>query len=268
MNLTARRVTRSGISTIELLGCLLAVAGGVWIGAQYVDLDLHGAAYQALDETELLTQIPTEWRPTNPDCPNGDCPDPAELRRAEEQRLRVELEELRYEVARLAGGKPPIDVEGMDISSLTAEENLLRDRTQSYWQGLSEIVFEVTAIQQRVLPYTGTDEHSRALAVRRRALEYGQEAVYLLNTEGVAPEAVATGVRVAEWFGHGSETLNTAVTLRSRQAVGGRSVSAADLWANTEADLQKRTELVRRRSRETSAYLTTKYFAEFPPLGL
>ncbi|MEO0530321.1 MAG: hypothetical protein AAF266_07045 [Planctomycetota bacterium] len=268
MNRSNRWTVRSGISKIELITCLLAVAGGVWIGAQYVGLDLQGAAYQALDETELLTQIPTEWRPVNPECPDGDCPSEADLRRVEEQRLQAELEELRYEVARLAGGKPPIDLADAKASSLTAEQQQARDRTQAYWQGLSEIVFEVTAIQQRVAPFKGTDEQSRALAVRRRALDYGEEAIQVLDTEGVDSEAITTGYRVAEWFGHGSETLNKALELRSRQPVGGRAMSAADVWAYTEADLQKRTDLVRRKSQETSAYLTSKFFAEFPPLGL
>lgn len=259
---------RTAISNVELIGCLFAVAGGVWIGAQYVGLDLNQAAYQALDETELLTQIPDDWRPRNPDCPDGDCPEPSEVRLAEKQRLQHELEELRYETTRIVGGKPAIDIENADPTSLSSEEQTTRDRTQHYWQGLSEIVFEVTTIQQRVAPFAGTTEHSRALAVRRRTLDYGYRATMLLDTEGVDSEAVATGIRVAEWFGHGSKTLKSALELRSRQAVGGRSVTAADLWAQIESDLEKRTELVSRKSRETSTYLTTKFFAEFPPLGL
>lgn len=260
---TARR----GFSKFELLGCLVAVAGGLWIGASFLGVDLNGAAYQALDETELLTQIPEEWRPENPDCPNGDCPDPAEIRAAERAELRSELDELRYEVARLSGasGASSIEPNGAELS---AADQATRDQTQAYWQGLAEIVFEVTAIQQRVTPYAGTDQHARALAVRRRALAYGQRAAQLLDVEGVDPEAVATGVRVSEWLGQGAETLQTAIDLRGHQAVGGRAVAASDLWAQTEAELKMRSELVRRKSAETSTYLTTRYFYEFPPLGL
>ena len=76
---------------MEVLTSLLAVAGGLWIGAQYYDVDLNGAAYQALDETQLLEKLPPDWRPPNPDCPNGDCPDPAEVRAAEEARLTAKL---------------------------------------------------------------------------------------------------------------------------------------------------------------------------------
>jgi len=259
---------RRGLSKIELLGCLGAVAGGVWIGAQYLNLDLHGAAYQALDETELLTRIPEEWRPVNPDCPDGDCPSKEEVRVAELTRLRSELEDLRFEVARLAWNNPDLSEELAASAKLSDEQIATRDRTQAYWQDLTQIVFDVTSIQERVAPFTGTAEHSRALAVRRRALEYGQHAAGLLSPEGVDPQAVATGVRISEWLGHGAQTLQQALELRGSQAVAGRAVPAAAVWAQTEAELQKRTELVRRKSRETAAYLTTRYFVAFPPLDL
>lgn len=265
---TLSAAPRRGLNTIELLGCLVAVAGGVWIGATYVGLDLQGAAYQALDETELLTQIPEDWRPTNPDCPNGDCPDPEEVREEERRGLRAEFQELKFEVARLAGGVEHVSPEQQDGAKLSPDEQLVRDRTTAYWQELSRIVFEVTSIQQRVVPFAGSEQHSRAIAIRSRALEYGQQAIQLLNHDGIDTEALATGVRVGEWLGQGSETLQTAIDLRGHQAIGGRSVPAADVWAQTEAELRMRTELVRRKSAETSTYLTTRYFAEFPPLGI
>lgn len=263
----SRSARRRALSKIEFLGCLVAVGGGLWIGSNYLGVDLNGAAYQALDETELLTQIPEEWRPPNPECPNGDCPDPEELRAAELLRLRSELEELRFEVTRLTRG-PQSPESGEESTSLSEADRVSRDRTLSYWQGLSQIVFEVATIQSMVQPYAGTEVHSQALAVRRRALEYGHEAAELLNTDGVDPEAIATGLRVAEWYSQGAEKLRTALELKSSQPVGGRSVTAAELWAQTETDLQKRTDLVLRKSQETSAYLTSKYFTDFLPLGL
>ncbi|TWT95999.1 hypothetical protein Pla108_30780 [Botrimarina colliarenosi] len=262
------RKNRRGLSYFETLGCLVGVAGGLWIGAQYFNVDLNGAAYQALNETEMLDQIPAEWRPANPDCPDGDCPDPAEARAAEQSRLNAKLEELRFEVARLSGGVDETPASVDESTSLTPADVAVRDRTHVYWQKLSRIVFEVTAIQNLVEPYAGTEQQPRALAVRRRSMEYGHEATSLLDVEGVDPEAIATGVRVSEWFTHSAEQLQTALELKTRQPVGGRSVSGAELWAQTEAEVSKRTELVRRKSQETSAYLTSKYFAEFPPLGL
>ncbi|QDV73130.1 hypothetical protein [Botrimarina mediterranea] len=263
---SADRNRRTGLSRFEIITCLIAVVGGVWIGAQYYNVDLNGAAYQALDESQLLEKLPPDWRPPNPDCPNGDCPDPAEVRAVEQARLTAKLKELQFEVARLSSGEPGA-AESEKSSSLTESDVAMRDRTQAYWQGLTRIVFEVSALQNVVASYAGTEQQSRALAVRRRSLEYGHEATNLLDIDGVDPEAVATGVRVSEWFAQSAEQLKTAQELKTRQPVGNRSVSAADVWAQTEAELQKRTELVRRKSHETSAYLTSKYFAEFPPLG-
>ena len=264
--LPARARRRPGLSRFEILSCLIAVVGGVWIGAQYYNVDLNGAAYQALDESHLLEKLPPDWRPPNPDCPNGDCPDPAEVRAVEEARLTAKLKELQFEVARLSGGESG-SADPSQTTSLTENDIAVREQTQAYWQGLTRIVFEVAAIQNVVAPYAGTDLQSRALAVRRRSLEYGHEATNLLDINGVDPEAIATGVRVSEWFAQSAQQLDTALELKTRQPVGNRSVSAADVWAQTEAELQKRTELVRRKSHETSAYLTSKYFADFPPLG-
>ncbi len=257
--------SRRGISKIELLGCLIAVGGGVWIGAQYVGLNLQGAAYQALDEAELLTQIPEEWRPENPDCPDGDCPSPEDVRLERQALLVGELHELRHEVALLTGDA----ADGSDeAATLSEEDRRVRDSSQAYWAALSSVIGQVTKIQSRVSPYLGSEQHARALSARRRALEYGRSAVELLDTEGVDSEAVATGWRVAEWFGQGAETLQAALEIRSHQAIEGRSVSGSDVWANIEADLAKRTDLVRRKSRETAAYLSGRYFVEFPPLEL
>ncbi|MEQ8848540.1 hypothetical protein [Botrimarina sp.] len=260
------RAKRQALSKIELLGCLIAIGGGVWIGAQYLGLNLHNAAYVALEEADVLQRIPENWRPPNPDCPDGDCPDPEEVRRDEHRRLRAELEQLRLEVAKLTSNE--IAVAADASGSLTPADEALRDRTLAYWNSLTQIVFEVIALQERVNPFTGTDYQSRALSVRRRSLEYGENAVALLDTEGVDPEAVSTGVRIGQWFGHAADTLQTALELRTRQPVGDRSMPAADVWAQTEAELGKRTELVRRRSIETAAYLTSRFFVEFPPLGI
>lgn len=260
------RVSRNALTKVELLGCLMAVAGGVWIGAQYLGLNLHSAAYMALDESDLLTQIPEDWRPANPDCPDGDCPSPEDVRNERERRLRTELQQIRLEVAKLTSTEMAVAADR--TGALTPEDEALRDSTLTYWNSLTHIVFEVIALQERVDPFTGTDFQSRALSVRRRALEYGENAVSLLDTQGVDPEAVSTGVRIGQWFGHAAETLTTALELRTRQPVGDRSMSAADVWAQTEAELGKRTELVRRRALETSAYLTTRFFVEFPPLGI
>lgn len=267
LNSPSRSARRNALSILEVLGCVVAIGGGVWIGATYFGVDLNGAAYQALDEAELLTKLPEEWRPVNPECPDGNCPDPAEVFAAEQARLQAELDELRFEVARMASG-PQAKQADDRAGSLSPEDREKRDATQAYWQELGAIAFEVTAIQQRVQSIATPDDQGRVLALRRRALEYGNEATQLLPIDGVDERAVEAGVRLAEWFEHSAETIQSAIDLRSHQAVSGRSVSAANIVAQAEAELKKRTDFLRRKSAESSAYLTGRYFTDFPPLGI
>lgn len=259
------RSAARGLSKFELLAALIAVAGGMWIGANYVGLDLNQTAYDALDDTELLGKIPEDWRPPNPECPDGDCPSEEEIRQGQLDDLREQLDGLREEVNLITGGVEPLP---QGESTLTAELRTKRDRTLPYWNTLREIVTEVTTLQQRVASFQDPEKYARALSVRRRAMDYGLDAVKLLDDEGVDPQAVEAAGRVSEWFQHGAETIGSAVEIRSRQQIGGRSVTGVELWRSLEADLAKRTELVRRKTRETAGYLSSRYFTEFTPLDL
>lgn len=263
--MSRNRSASRGLSKFELLASLIAVGGGVWIGAQYVGLDLNQAAYDALDETELLGQIPSDWRPVNPECPDGDCPTDEEIRQQQLVALQLQLRGLWEEVGLITGSLDPLP---QGESTLSPELRVTRDRTQAYWNSLRQIVGEVTSLQQRVAPLKEAEKYARALSVRRRAMDYGLEAVKLLDDEGVDPQAIEVTGRVAEWFERGAETIGSAIEIRSRQAVGGRSVTGGELWRSLEVDLAKRTELVQRKARETAGYLSSRYFAEFSSLDL
>lgn len=255
---------RHGISTIELLGCGLSIAGGIWIGALYLGLDLNRAAYQALDETELLTQIPDEWRPVNPDCPDGDCPDPAEVRKAEQLKLFSELDALRREVARLQAGAKMED-ESSVIDQATQETSQL---TMDYWQRLHEVIGEVSVLQDRVKSIKKDSSRPRVLAVKHRSYAYGKKAIELLDSTGVDTRAVETGLRVAEWYGQSEALLTQAAELSGNQTVAGRSLSADQVWTQTQKQHRKQTDLVRRKVEDSYVYLRGRYMVDFPQLEL
>lgn len=261
------RRPRTGLSITELLGCLLCVAGGVWIGANYLGVDLNRAAYRALDETELLTQIPDDWRPENPDCPDGDCPDPTDQRSAEVARLNAELDALRVEVARLESGQPEPTGEE-EASLLGGPLAEARQRSVSYWRGLAEIVDEVEALQARVSGVRQATEQARIMVVKRRALAYGKRAIELLDAEGVDEQAIDTGARIAQWYDQSEQAISKAGELSVRQTVDGRTFTAEEIWSQTEREHAKRTELVRRKANDAHAYLNSRYLVEFPALAL
>jgi hypothetical protein len=256
-----RSVPRCGITRIEFLGVLLAIGGGTYIGAQYLGVDLHRAAYRALDESKLLQKIPNEWRPANPDCPNGDCPEPHELRAQAELKLQSELDRLKVEISRLG------TVSSDEPAKLDPALELERDNSIAYWQRLSDIVSTVEALQTRVEPFAASGDRARVFALRRRALEYGQQAIDLLDPQGVDPRAVETGIRLSEWYLHGAELLGRAGDLTAKQH-DGRTIPAERLLGQSEHDHEKRTELVRRKVDDAAVYLHSRFLVPFPPLSL
>jgi hypothetical protein len=257
----ARSARRCGITRVEFLGVLLAIGGGAYIGSQYLGVDLNRVAYKALDESKLLQKIPNEWRPVNPDCPNGDCPEPHELRAAAELKLRSELDRLKVEISRL--GSSSADEPAKLDPALEAE----RDTTLAYWQRLSDIVSTVEALQTRVEPFATSVDRARVFALRRRAMEYGQQAIDLLDPQGVEPRAVETGIRLAEWYMQGAELLARAGDLTAKQHEG-RTVPAERHLGLSESDHEKRSELVRRKVDDAAVYLHSRFLTPFPPLSL
>ncbi|TWT48552.1 hypothetical protein [Botrimarina hoheduenensis] len=260
---------RAGLGLLEIVGCLVAMAIGIWLGAQYLGVDLNGAAYKALDETELLTKLPEEWRPVNPECPDGDCPDPQEVRLVEAAMLQQELDDLRFEVARLRAphtGKQSTPAPSEAL--LSAEEQRVRTLSTAYWQRLAEIVAELDHIEQHTQGLLGSDEHARVLAVRRRSYDYGARAIRHLDPAGVDERALEVGVRVSEWCEHGAQMLVDSADLAGRQAVDGRSVRAEQVWAQSKQEHEMLTDLVRRKSLDTLVYLNGKYFVELLELPL
>src|SRR3970282_808214 len=51
---------RMGLSVLEFVGCLIALVGGVWLGAIYLGIDVHRVAYVALSESELMEKVPED----------------------------------------------------------------------------------------------------------------------------------------------------------------------------------------------------------------
>ena len=83
---------------LEFIGCVIAVVGGIWLGAMYLGVDLRRVAHEALSDAELLEKVPENWRPVGPE----------EEHMTREQlvaTLRQELSGLRTEITSLRTGE-------------------------------------------------------------------------------------------------------------------------------------------------------------------
>jgi hypothetical protein len=252
--------SRRGLTLNEFIGCLGAVAGGVWISSQYFNVDVHRVAYTALDESELLKQIPEQFRPTNPECPNGDCSEvdlsPEERRR----RLRAELIRLRQDVVALT--LPSSTEDATDHP-----DDHLRQATLDYWLQVRGVISEVAALQAEAEQSLSKQNAALVLNVRLRAFHYGHRSIRAIIAENVDQEAQEVGVRIAEWFEHGSAMYQEASDLwNGRQA--GQSTASDQRWDALQRQHLKEADFLREKSAAVGSLLALRYAADFPNLGL
>ncbi|TWT90722.1 hypothetical protein Mal64_11170 [Pseudobythopirellula maris] len=269
MSATRFAPARRGLSIIETLGCLLAVGCGVWAGAVWLGLDLSAVAYTALSDAEVMEQIPEDWRPANPECPEGDCPSIEQLHLERAIALNEELDSLRFEVAALRNGaelEEPIDAEALLARFEQPEQKHARVATMQHWKRIGEVVTEVNNLHRSVEGLAQTGHAARTMSIRRRAFAYGARAIEACEVEGVDPTAVEAGYRIADWYRKGDEMIFRSVDPSTATATASRGLTPSEAWQNAKKQHDKEGELVLEKTNETRALLKARFLVEFPPV--
>ncbi len=199
---------RSGLSLLEVVGCLVAVVAGLWLGAQYLGLNLHSIAYTTLDETAVLEQLP---EPIRPRPPVGLEPVASEeLTR----QLNDELEAIRHDLFDLqqqnqeqaANGELADDL-GTDIGGLAER----RQQTLEFWSRLGEIRLEVERIQASAQTAASEENVWKVLEIRQRANQYGAKAVEAAMVDVVDPQALQFAKQLVGWYEQGADLYGEAM---------------------------------------------------------
>ncbi len=201
--------TRRGASLLEIAACIFAVAVGVWLGAQYLGLNLHAAAYTALTKTDVMDQLPEDWRLAPP---AGMEPLTAEQ---EALALSAELEQLRLEVAQLSSDAEAEVTTFSVESTANLHPDLLirRQHTLAFWSQLGGIRDEVDRLQASADNAINHSNVYKVLDVRRKAYEYGAKAVKVAMTDAVDPQALQFAEQLVSWYEHGAELYGEAMSI-------------------------------------------------------
>lgn len=260
------RRARAGVTLLQVLTCLLAVAGGVYVGAEYTGVTLNDVAYTVLDETRLLEQVPEEWRPELSECPIGECPERV-APNEDAAELRAEFETLRLDAAKLRraakSGEMP------DLSTYSEGElALMRDKTVAYWGRLCEIANQVAELDLGVEPAMGSGATGHAFDIRRRAFDFGRRSIEKIDFENVDPQAVEGGNRLIEWYREGAEFYDSATEVWDGMAGGDGSKAAEEALNKARIQHAKQTDLLQAKLAELSSLLTRRYAVVFPAIGL
>lgn len=264
----AQNLRRKGSALLQVLTLIAAMCAGVWVGSEYLGVEVNDLAYTALDEAELLERMPDDWRPTKPGCSDGDC---HELT-AEEQAavLRDELGALHTEAVALrkaaAGNAQALEAV---LGAAALEGNKLRrDRTIAYWERLCEIAKSVTFLHDEVAVSPNNETTGYVLDLRRRAFEYGERAIAAIPNNSVDEQAIQSGQRLARWYRNGAELYEQAAEVWEGRATSGPAALNEATLSQSQKQHRQEAKLIRDKAGRVSEVLTRRYVVAFPALGV
>lgn len=262
---------RVGGAVYQIVGCLLAAGLGIFLGAQWMGVQVEDIAYVALDETEMLEKLPENIRPEHSACEDGVCP--SDLSTEETNaKLQSELNGLKDEVAALkeiatsetsaAGVAASLAGRGLSKTDIGREETL------AFWARLCEVANEVAELSNGLEPAMTDVTAGHVFDLRSRAFDYGQRATKLISFERVDPQAFEASQRLVAYFAKGSEFYSDATEVWDGLAGAPAPPSAEEGMMKRREQHEKEGDLVAAKIAEISSSLSRRYGAEFPTISL
>lgn len=262
---------RLGGAVYQLVGCLLAAGLGIFLGAQWMGVQVEDIAYVALDETDMLEKVPEKLRPEHSACENGVCPSDLTSEEAN-AKLQSELNGLKDEVAALkeiatsetsaAGVAASLAGRGL------AKTDIGREETLAYWARLCEIANDVASLSSGLEPAMTDVTAGHVFDIRSRAFAYGERATKLIPFDRVDPQAYEASQRLIAYYAKGSEFYADATEVWDGLAGAPAPPSAEEDMEKRREQHEKEADLVSSKIAEISSSLSRRYGAEFPTIEL
>ncbi|WP_442482011.1 hypothetical protein [Aeoliella sp. SH292] len=255
--------SRRGVSLWEITGAIVAVVAGVWLGARYLGLDLHAAAYTALNDTEINERLPEGWRLAPPVGMEPQTPQQQAVA------LTAELEEIRHEVAQLNSESAAeqaaftVDPAGKLHPDLIAR----RQHTLAFWSQLGGIREEVDRLQLSADEALNQNNVYKVLEIRRRAYLYGAKAVKVAMSDKVDPQALHFAEQLRGWYQHGADLYGEALNVWQAQHVPSEGLSSDQLLDRIQKQHDNEALLLFQKSGRLCEVLFRRYQVAFPVIN-
>ncbi len=157
--------TRAGLSVLEIVGCLMALVGGLWLGAIYLGVDVQHITYVALSESALMDKMPEDWRPNDPATEGA----PTAAERA--AKAQNELVSLRDEITTLRDSPPAQTTETKTDAKIAAPadaDEAARKASLVYWSRLNEVVHRQATLQLEAESAANEGNATKVAALKAR----------------------------------------------------------------------------------------------------
>lgn len=253
---------RRGVSLLEITACILAVGIGLYVGSRYLGLDLNAATYTALSETQLIEQLPEDWRPAPPPGLEPLTSDQQAVA------LSTELEQLRLEVASLSDGVDPESAELAIGAEAGLHPELLerRQHTLAFWSQLGGIREEVDRLQASAEDSLNQRNVFKVLEIRRRAYLYGAKAVDVAMSDEVDSQALQFATQLKGWYEHGAELYGEAMNVWQGQHLSPQGLSTDQMLEQVQQQHDNEALLLFQKSGRLCEVLFRRYQVAFPDI--
>lgn len=262
-----RATRRSGLSVFEVLSCVVAVLAGVGLGVAYFGVDINQVAYVALEESDLLDQVPEEWRPENPECPDGDCPDATQREAIALAELATERELLLEQFnQKLAEAGLPTTPPLAPQPAIDSEQP-----TRRYWELVAHFVEQVNALEEQLTALDQAGRHLQMHHLRALTMAHAQDGLAAFDTTEVDRHAYETSARLIAWYRLCEEHSKQGAEVATEMAGGSLSLQEQKAWEQASLHLSKRAELLIRKLEEARAAIAAQHGDDCPvilPRGL
>jgi hypothetical protein len=248
---------RAALTILEFLACIIAVVGGMWLGALYFGIDVQNVAYNALSQAEVLDKLPEDWRPAPPK-------DKLVTREQLVRTLRTELGALRSEITALrTGGAAGTAKTGSETNS--AEDlAMTKEKTLAYWIRLNDIAMSESALQQDAETTFSTNNAAKVFAIKGRVGRFAAKSVLAVPTEGVDESVVRFARQMALWYDHGGELYERAVRIWETPIGQQARTQVNDEWKQAEQHHRNEARLLSEKAAAVRGSVSRQFGEEFP----
>jgi hypothetical protein len=252
-----QRDTRAGLTTLEFIGCLIAVVGGAWLGALYLGVNVKNVAYTALRESQLLDKVPKQWQPA----PTEQVVTREELVAT----LHEELGSLRNQISFLRTGKSESQ-NGEATGSPNNNDGSLptKERTLAYWTRLNEIALGETDLQSDAESAFSAANAAKVFAIKGRISRFASTAVEAVPTEEVDEQAIKFGRRLKLWYARGDELYERAVRIWETPMGPQARTQLNEEWKQADKQHRNEAELIMQKAAAVRGSISRIYGVEFP----
>jgi hypothetical protein len=251
-----RRQRRSGLSTIEFIGCVMAVLGGLYIGAVYLGVNLEHVAHDALERTSMLEKLPEKWRPES-------AKDALATRKQMDSMVRTELAAIRNDIQALNDESVPMS----KPSAQRVATNSGLGKTRDYWLRLSEIALRDEKLQRDADKNAGETNTAKVFAVKARVSRVTAKGVSAAPTEDVDPSVVKFGRQLSLWYDRTGELYERAVRIWETSSSPQAREQLIAEWKRDEIQHRHETRLIRDKATALRAAISRQFGEEFPPFA-